>query len=187
MINDQSIGGGRTGNRWRIAGWGLAVFLLLLPFVAMQMTNEVNWTPGDFVFAAILFGSVGLAIEFLVRMSDSAYYRWGAVVAVFTAFLTVWVNAAVGMIGDGDTIHTLLFGVLLVFAVISSVAVRFRPGGLALVMLGAALAQAIIAATGLTIDPRGAVFSIGFAAPWLLAAALFHAARQDQSRADTKG
>ena len=181
MINDQTIGGGRRGNGWRIAGWGLAVFLLLLPFVAMQMTSEVNWSPGDFVFAAILFGSVGLAIEFLVRRSDSAYYRWGAVVAVIAAFLTVWVNAAVGMIGDGDTIHTLLFGGVLILAFIGSVAVRFRASGMAIVMVAAALAQAVVAASGLTVDLRGAIFSMGFAVPWLLAAALFHAARQDRS------
>lgn len=186
MINDQTIGGGRGGNGWRIAGWGLAVFLLALPFVAMQMTNEVNWSPGDFVFAAVLFGSVGLAIEFLVRMSDNAYYRWGAVVAVLTAFLTVWVNAAVGMIGDGDTIHVPLFGALLVFALIGCVAVRFRSRGMARVMLAVALAQAAIAASGLAIDPRGALLSMAFAAPWLLAAALFHAAHRDGARAQPK-
>lgn len=181
MINDQTIGGQRHGSRWRTAGWGFAVFLLIFPFVAMPLTSEVNWTASDFVFAAVLFGSVGLAIEFLVRLSDNAYCRWGAVVAVLAAFLTVWVNAAVGMIGDGDTIHTLLFGGVLLLAIVGSVAVRFQARGMAFVMLAAAVAQASVAASGLSIDPRGAVFSMGFAATWLLAAALFHAAHNSRA------
>ena len=51
--------GGR-GNRWRIAGWALAISALLLPFMAMQFTREVNWTGSDFIFAAVMIGGVGL-------------------------------------------------------------------------------------------------------------------------------
>ena len=174
-MTKQAVADG-AGNPWRIAGWGFAVFLLVLPFVAMQVTREVNWTASDFVFAAVVFGSVGLAIEFLVRQSGNPFYRWGAVVAVLAAFLTVWVNAAVGMIGDGDSVHTLLFGGVLLLAIVGSVAVRFQARGMAFVMLATAVAQVLVAASGLAIDPRGATLSIGFAAPWLLAAALFHAA-----------
>ena len=36
--------------------------LMLTPAVAMQFTDEVNWTVGDFIFAALMFGSVGLAV-----------------------------------------------------------------------------------------------------------------------------
>ena len=45
---------GRSG-RWRTAVWGTAAFLLLLPLVAMQFTNEVNWDATDFaVFGTML-------------------------------------------------------------------------------------------------------------------------------------
>ncbi len=178
MINDQTSDGPRRGSRWRIVGWGFAVFLLVMPFVAMQLTSEVNWTAGDFVFAAVLFGSVGLAIEFLVRRSGSASYRWGAVVAVLTAFLTIWVNAAVGMIGSENNDHNMLFVGVVLLALLGSIVVRFKPNGMAMVMIATAAAQVAIAAAGLPIDARGATLGMGFALPWLLAAILFRAARQ---------
>ena len=41
--------GERRGSVWRIAAWGLAGLILLLPLVAMQFTDEVEWTASDFV------------------------------------------------------------------------------------------------------------------------------------------
>ena len=56
----------RRTSGWRIAGWGGALLLLILPFVAMQFTREVNWTAGDFIFAALMFGTAGCTIELAV-------------------------------------------------------------------------------------------------------------------------
>ena len=69
-------------HRWRIIGWGFAVGLLILPFVAMRFTSEVNWTPSDFVFAGVLLGSVGLGLDFAVRRSSNPAYRGAAALAV---------------------------------------------------------------------------------------------------------
>jgi predicted Na+-dependent transporter len=56
------------GTRWRIVIWGTAAFLLLLPLIAMQFTNEVNWDETDFVvFGAMLFGACGV-YELAARM-----------------------------------------------------------------------------------------------------------------------
>lgn len=45
---------GRRVGRWRIAVWSTAAFLLL-PWVAMQITDEVNWDETGFaVFGAML-------------------------------------------------------------------------------------------------------------------------------------
>jgi hypothetical protein len=38
----------------RIAIWGTAAFLLLLPWVAMQFTTEVNWTLFDFLVIGVM-------------------------------------------------------------------------------------------------------------------------------------
>ncbi|MGH8077936.1 MAG: hypothetical protein ACREPE_11510 [Lysobacter sp.] len=42
-------GSPRLGDRWRIAIWGTAALLLLLPLVAMQFTDEVDWDETDFI------------------------------------------------------------------------------------------------------------------------------------------
>ena len=181
MASEAENRGGRRGSWWRIVGWSIPALLLLLPLVAMQFTDEVKWTPSDFLFAALLFGSVGLAFELIVRKSRSLAYRAGAALAVVTAFLTIWVNGAVGMIGSEGNPYNLLFGGVLLVALTGAIVARFRAAGMAYAMAAAAIAQAAVAAFGLSTDVRGAVFSMAFAAPWLLAAALFWKAGLDQS------
>ena len=41
---------------WRVALWGTVAALLTLPAVAMQFTHEVQWGPGDFLFACNFVG-----------------------------------------------------------------------------------------------------------------------------------
>ena len=69
----------------------------------MQFTEEVNWDLFDFAYmGALLFGT-GLAYELIVRKAENIPgYRAAVGVAVVAAFLLVWVNAAVGIIGDGE-------------------------------------------------------------------------------------
>ena len=159
---------------WRIAGWGLAATLLLLPAVAMQFTAEVDWTASDFVFAAVLIGGSGLLLELIARKSPDNAYRAAAGFALLAAFLTIWANGAVGMIGDEDNPYNLLFRAVLVVALLGAVLARFRPRGMALAMVVSGIVYTGIALGGLATDPRGAVFSLGFATLWLLSAALFH-------------
>lgn len=167
---------------WRIlrfAGWGFSAVLLILPAVAMQFTSEVDWTASDFIVMGALLGTIGLTTEFLVRRSGNTAYRIGAVVAMTTAFLTIWVNLAVGMIGDENP-YNLLFLSVLVIALAGSILANFRAAGMARTMFAAAAAQALVSAFGFTTDPRGALFSMMFALPWILAAGLFRRAAQDQ-------
>ena len=175
--------GGRRSIPWRIVGWSIPALLLLLPLVAMQLTDEVTWTASDFVLAGVLFGSVGLAFEFIVRKSSSLAYRSGAALAVVAAFLTFWANGAVGMIGSEDNPYNLLFlGVLLV-ALLGAVVARLEPAGMARAMVLTAIAQATVGAFGLSADRLGGALSIGFAGMWLLAAALFWNAAREQASA----
>jgi len=161
---------GRAGTPWRLVGWGGAALLLTLPYIA-----NAPWTPADYVFMAVLFGLVGGAFEIINRASRSLAYRLGAAAAVVTAFMTVWVNAAVGMIGDGP--YNLLFAGVLAVALLGAVMARFRPSGMALAMLAAAAVQAVLSAIGWFDDPRGGLLSMVFVVPWLVSAALFRAAR----------
>ncbi len=75
-----------------------AVFLILLaPLVAMQFTQEVNWTIGDFIVAAtILFGTVSI-IELLLRIVAQPKVRVVLVIGAILLLLLVWVELAVGI------------------------------------------------------------------------------------------
>lgn len=166
-------GGWRSGGA-RLALWGFLAGLLTLPAIAMRFHGEgVDWSPADFAVMGVLLGSVGLGVELAVRASSSVAWRAGAVMAVLAAFLTIWVNLAVGMIGEeGDPLNLMFVGVLLL-ALAGAILARFRAAGMAKAMLAAAVAQAAAGAVGLSTDPRGGIFSIGFAFFWLLAAGLF--------------
>jgi hypothetical protein len=163
---------------WRLVGWGGAAALLALPAVAMRFTSEVNWDAADFIFAAVLFGLVGLGIELAVRASTSWAWRAGAGLAVFSCFALVWVNAAVGMVGDEDNAYNLYFLSLIPVAIAGAVFARLRAGRMATAMLAVAAAQVLIAAGGFSADQRGAVLSMVMASSWLLSAGFFLLAAQ---------
>jgi hypothetical protein len=171
---------GRGWAWFRKLMWSGALFLLLLPAVAMRFTNEVHWTGSDFAFAAVLlFGAAGL-VELAARSHASRAYRSGIVAAVGVSFLTIWANGAVGMIGNEDNPYNLWFIGVIALALTGAIAARFRAGGMARAMIAAAAAQAIAAGIGMSMDPRGGIFSALFVLPWLLSAALFSsAARED--------
>lgn len=164
-------------NRWRMAAWSAAALLMLAPLVAMQLTDEVRWTASDFVFAAVLIGGVGLVFELAVRTTRNLAYRGGVGVALAVAFLTIWINGAVGMIGSEENPYNLLFLGVVAVAFVGALGARFRAGGSARAMAVAALAQACVGLGGLSADLRGGMLSTAFAALWLLSAALFRRAK----------
>jgi hypothetical protein len=122
----------------------VTAFILLIPLVAMQFTDEVDWSVFDFVsFGALLFGS-GLAYELISRKAGNSAYRAAVGVALGAAFLLVWINGAVGIIGNEDhPVNLMYFGVLGV-GLIGAFIARLRPRGMALALFAAAVAQALV-------------------------------------------
>src|SRR3954453_822331 len=92
----------RPWNGWRIARWTVATTLLAVPALAMQVSDEVNWSVGDFVFAGVIIAGTALLYEGVTKLSDSLFYRAGAMVALAAAFMLIWINLAVGIIGSED-------------------------------------------------------------------------------------
>ncbi len=148
-VNSPGNGSGRHWNAWRIAAWSGAVILLLLPWVAMQVNGEMNWGPFDFLLAGALLFGTGLALELAVRKSGSIAYRLGVGVALLAAFLLIWINLAVGLIGsEGDAANLLYVGVLAV-GIAGSIVARFRADAMARAMVVTAGAQALVGVVAL--------------------------------------
>lgn len=73
--------------------------LLLIPIIAMQFTNEVNWNLIDFIVAgALLFGN-GLMCELVMRKINKIKYRIAICVALLAVLLLTWAELAVGILG----------------------------------------------------------------------------------------
>ena len=170
-------GGGPRGNRWRLAVWGTAAFVLLLPLVAMQFTKEVNWDLADFVvFGAMLIGACG-TYELAARMTINTAYRAAVGVAVAAAFILVWINLAVGIIGTEDNPANLMFGGVLAVGIIGAVIARFQPHGMARAAVAMALAQAVVGVIALIVGSvEGVILTGFFVALWLTSARLFRKA-----------
>lgn len=76
-----------------------AGLLLLLPLVAMQFTNEVNWTLADFVAAGVLLFGTGGLIEFAMRKINKVGTRIWVILGILIVLFLVWVELAVGIFG----------------------------------------------------------------------------------------
>ncbi len=130
-----------------MAAWIGTALILLAPLVAMQFTDEVDWTAGDFVFAgALLFGALG-AYEFTIRKTSNTAYRAAVGIALASAVLLLWVNAAVGIT---DSAADAMYAGVPAVAVFGAIVARFQPRGMARAMFATALAQALIGVIALT-------------------------------------
>lgn len=166
-------------NGWRIAGWGAALALLLLPAIAMQFTDDVVWTRSDFVFAAIMLLALGAGAEIAFRVGRSGPQRIGLIVAALAGFVTLWGNAAVGMIGDGSARVNMGFDLLVIGAAIASALVWFRPYILRWIFALVAVGQPVLGLMAERSMPgHGVEWGIiaVFAAIWAFAALCFHRA-----------
>jgi len=191
MIENTENGGGRRGSRWRIAAWGTAALMLLLPLFAMQVTDEVDWDVADFAFAGVLIVAVGVAYELTVRMTGNTAYRAAVTVALAAAFILSWMNLAVGIIGTEDNPANLMYGGVLAVGIIGAVIARFQPDGMARALFATALAQALVAAIALIagmqspVSPAAEILGLNgvFAALWFISAWLFRKAAREQAPA----
>jgi hypothetical protein len=138
----------------RLLFWAIAITaLLMIPLVAMQFTNEVQWSFGDFVMmGSILFG-IGLAYELIARKSEKTKYRVAFGIGLFGAFLLFWVNGAVGIIVNEDQSPNLLYGFVLLVGIIGSFMSQFKAKGMASTMFATALVQMLVPVIALIIWP----------------------------------
>lgn len=73
------------------------VLILLVPLIAMQLTDEVNWTVFDFMAAAVLLLGTGFMIELGIRKIKNKTYRIAVILGILAALLIIWAELAVGV------------------------------------------------------------------------------------------
>ena len=161
-----------------------AAFVLLVPLVSMQFTAEVNWDLFDFAVMGALIIGTGLMYELAAKMTGNTAFRAAVGVALAAAFLLLWVNGAVGIIGSEDNPANLMYGGVLAVGFVGALIARFRPHGMARAMFATALVQALVA--GIAVAFRLGAPASGpaellalngfFVALWVGSAALFREA-----------
>jgi hypothetical protein len=78
--------------------FGVAL-LLMVPLIAMQFTNEVNWGIGDFIVAGVLLFGTGLLCEFVLRKVPKTRNRILICAGILVVLFLVWAELAVGIFG----------------------------------------------------------------------------------------
>lgn len=175
--------------------------ILLLPLLGNLFVDGFNWSPLDFVVWGGMLFAAGLAYQFVAGKGGTRAYRTAVGISCVTGFILIWINAAVGIIGDGP-VNLLYLGVIAVgFG--GALIARFEPRGMALALFATAVAQMAVPAIALVIwkaggqellsDPNsphspfhpgvGPVFGLNgvFAALWVVAGLLFRRAAEPWS------
>ena len=89
-----------TAQNNRLVGIVLAVtVILLIPLIAMQFTDSVNWSFLDFLIAGFLLLSSGFLSELVIRKVKVTRFRNLIVFAIILALLLIWAEMAVGIFG----------------------------------------------------------------------------------------
>jgi hypothetical protein len=104
---------------------------LLVPLIAMRFTEEVRWSAFDFVAAYILLAGAGFAYRLATSRTASTAYRAAAALAVLGCLALIWVNLAVGFIGDENNPANLLYLGVPAIGVIGAIAANFSARGMA--------------------------------------------------------
>lgn len=75
----------------------VTALLLAIPLIAMQFTQEVNWSAGDFAAGALLLLTTGSVIVLGMRSEVTARAKAVIVAAALLTLLLVWAHLAVGL------------------------------------------------------------------------------------------
>jgi hypothetical protein len=182
----------------RLVAWAAVVaVVLIVPVLGNRYVDGWNWTLFDFVCATVILFGAALTFELVARKGGTTAYRSAVGIAVTTGLLLVWINGAVGIIGDAP-INLLYFGIP-VLGFVGGYLARFQPRGMAWTLVAMAVAQMMVPTIALVILKSGGnillhdlhshhapfhpgvphVFALNavFAAAWIVSALLFrHAA-----------
>jgi len=178
----------RSKNLFRIAiGTGL---ILLIPLIAMQVSDNWNWGFFDFVFAFALIFGTGVTFDLVARKGGTLAYSAAVGITCLAAFLLLWINAAVGIIGDEEVANVMYLAVLAV-GLAGAFMARFEARGMSRTLALMAIVQAVIPLIAMTWVPEER-FKPGYlpvmglnavwVAAWLVAALLFRFAAKPQSK-----
>ena len=79
---------------------GIALFILSIPFFAMQLGAQgVNWNLTDFIIMGILLFGTGFIIEITLQKIKSIQNRVIACGIILTILFLTWAELAVGIFG----------------------------------------------------------------------------------------
>lgn len=122
----------------------ISTALLIVPIIASFFLDGWLWTGFDYFFAWVMFSIASLAFTFIATSDRRMTYKLAVGITVVASFLLIWVNGAVGMIGDEGNPANLMYLGVVALALLGMAAARLRPLPMSYAMYVAASAQFIV-------------------------------------------
>jgi len=169
----------RTVLRWVL----ITAAVLAVPLLAMVFkigvpdpgsgSDGVNWGPMDFAIMGVLVLGSGLLFEYASARAGTVAQRAAVGIAVAAGLFLIWVNLAVGMIGDEGNPANLMYILVLFVALAGASIARFEPREASIAMFATAGAHVIVVAIALIANlgptlPADAFFIAAWVASGLL-------------------
>ncbi len=110
----------------RLIIWAIIIALVLM----IPLFARWPWNGFDFIFAIVVLYGAALAFELIARKMSNRSFKFAVGIAVISTLLLVWINAAVGIIGEDEWPNLMYLGIAL-FGIIGALLSRFRAKGLA--------------------------------------------------------
>ena len=178
----------RTILRWVL----ITAVVLAVPALAMVLrlgvpdpgsgTGGVNWGPMDFAIIGVLVLGSGLLFEYASARAGTVAHKAAVAIAVAAGLFLVWVNLAVGMIGDEGNPANLMYIFVLFVALVGASIARFEPREASMAMFATAAAHLVVVVialvAGLRPELRADAF---FITAWVASALLFRQAAVEPS------
>ena len=76
------------------------LLLLVIPLIGMCITEEINWSPFDFIIMGVLILSVSIGINFTLNKTKNLKNRIIYIGILGFLFLLIWAELAVGIFGS---------------------------------------------------------------------------------------
>jgi hypothetical protein len=148
-------------------------------------TDGVNWGPMDFALIGVLVLGSGLLFEYASARAGTLAHRAAVGIAVAAGLFLIWVNLAVGMIGDEGNPANLMYLFVLFVALVGAAVARFEPREASMAMFATAAAHALVAVIAIIaqLDPTLPADAL-FIAAWVASALLFRQASMPSPRTD---
>ena len=73
------------------------LFLLLIPLIGMAITDEINWSPFDFIIMGSLLISLSVGINFVSNRAKNLKNRVLYIGILVLIFMLIWAELAVGI------------------------------------------------------------------------------------------
>ena len=147
----------------KLSVWATIVVVLLLIPLALTLTNPKahlngghgggwDWSVFDFVWAFVVLFGAAFAYEFISRKMTNAPYKFAVGIACVATLVMIWINGAVGLVGDRPI--NMFYMLVPLTGLIGASISRFKPHRLSVTLWVMALVQMLIPTAALIINPH---------------------------------